>query len=182
MEFREQAIPGLFEVRPQIRRDPRGSFVKTLHKDLYEQAGLNWCFAEEYYSTSVQGVLRGLHFQVPPHDHVKLVYCVEGVVFDAVVDLRKGSPTFGQHALFELSAENATVLYIPRGLAHGFCVTGPRAVLVYKTETIYTPTHDTGIFWGSVGIPWPVSNPLLSDRDQMFPALNEFCSPFSYNE
>ena len=120
MEFLLQHIPGLVKIIPDVYRDARGALIKTLHQEHYEKAGLNWCFAEEYHSASVKGVLRGLHFQVPPHDHVKIVYCVQGEVLDAVVDLRKGSPTFRRCALFPLSAAVGMVIYIPRGLAHGF--------------------------------------------------------------
>ena len=168
-------------MQPDIHRDARGSFVKILHKELYTAAGLNWCFAEEYYSVSAQRVLRGLHFQLPPHDHIKLVYCLEGVVIDAVVDLRKGSPAYGLHAIFELSPKNGAALYIPRGLAHGFYVTSPRATLVYKTETVYAPSHDSGISWNSAGIAWPDPAPLLSDRDKTFPMMKDFNSPFEYD-
>jgi len=180
MEVLRQKIPDVWELVPEVHLDSRGSLVKTLNRQRYAELGLNWCFAEEYYSTSRRGVLRGLHFQVPPHDHIKLVYCIEGEVLDAVVDLRRGSPAFGRHALYKLSADNRTILYIPRGLAHGFFVRTATATMVYKTETVFAPSHDAGIRWNSAGIDWPDLDPLVSARDGALPMLSEFSSPFEY--
>ena len=179
MRFVETPILGCFNIFPDERRDERGSFVKTLHKDLFIEHGLEHAFAEEYYSVSRQGVLRGLHFQLPPHQHAKLVYCIDGQVMDVVIDLRRDSPTYGQHAVFDLSAEEANILYIPQGLAHGFYTLSERATLIYKVTTVYAPESDAGILWNSAGIPWPDKNPLLSPRDRSFPMLADFDSPFS---
>ena len=180
MEFLAQTIPGLYEIRPKIFTDLRGRFVKTLHAGTYANIGLCSEFAEEYYSVSRQRVLRGLHFQVPPRDHVKLVYCTQGRVLDAVVDLRAGSPTYGQSALFELSDELANMLYIPSGLAHGFYVTSDAATLIYKTSTVHAPESDAGLRWDTAGIRWPDPTPIVSKRDQSFQPLEEFVSPFVY--
>ena len=174
-------IPGLYEIHPRILSDPRGRFVKTLHRDQFADLGLRSDFAEEYYSLSGPGVLRGLHFQVPPEEHVKLVYCIQGEVWDVVLDLRKGSPTYLQHAVFELSAKQGNMVYIPAGCAHGFCVPKGEAVLVYKVTSVYSPQHDHGVLWNSAGIPWPLANPQLSERDGLFPPLAEFDSPFTYS-
>lgn len=179
MRFEKSIIAGCFNIIPDVRRDDRGSFVKTFHKGIFIDQGLEHTFAEEYYSVSRQGVLRGLHFQRPPHHHTKLVYCISGHVMDAVVDLRRDSPTYGQHAVFELSADTANILYIPPGLAHGFYTLSDKATLVYKVTTVYAPEHDTGIRWDSAGVPWPDGKPLLSPRDQTFPILDEFDSPFT---
>ncbi len=176
----ETSIPGCYEIILNKMEDERGFFVKTVHQDIFEQNGLNIYFAEEYYSYSYQGVLRGLHFQTPPADHTKLVYCVQGEIFDAVVDLRVGSPTFGKYATFELSAERANMLYIPSGLAHGFYVLSKTAILVYNVSTVYSPEHDTGILWNSAGIPWPGERPVISKRDSGFLEMEHFDSPFSY--
>lgn len=174
------AIPGCLEVRPRLLADERGHFVKVFHRDIFAAAGLASHFAEEYYSVSRRGVVRGLHFQRPPMDHAKLVYCVAGRIQDAVVDLRAGSPTLGRHALVELSAEAGNMLYIPSGLAHGFCVLSESATLVYKVTSVYSPEHDAGILWDSVGIPWAEREPILSARDRGHPALADFASPFVY--
>ncbi len=173
-------LPGCIEMQPRVIEDERGRFVKPFHAEEFSTYNLETCFVEEYYSVSWRGVLRGLHFQLPPLDHAKLVYCVEGSVLDAVVDLRVGSPSYGQHAIFELNAKHANSIYIPRGMAHGFYVQSERATLVYKVSTVYSPEYDAGILWNSVGIPWPSEKPIISDRDQGFPSFSEFQSPFIY--
>jgi dTDP-4-dehydrorhamnose 3,5-epimerase len=154
--------------------------VKVFHEQAFAAQGLKTDFAEEYYSVSHKNVIRGLHFQLPPMDHVKMVYCVAGEVMDAVVDLRTGSPTYGQCALFELNAAKANSIYIPKGMAHGFCARSDQAIMVYKVSTIYSPAHDAGVLWNSVGIPWPTTEAILSERDQSFPPLDKFASPFRY--
>ncbi len=173
-------IPGCMEIIPQVFKDERGRFIKTLHNDVFRANGLESCYAEEYYTVSSKSVLRGLHFQIPPKDHIKLVYCVFGKVLDAVVDLRVGSPTYGEFETFELSAEKANMIYIPKGLAHGFYVLSESAIMVYKVTTVYSPEHDTGILWNSVGIPWPDEKPIISKRDSEFRAFKDFKSPFIY--
>ncbi|NER78913.1 MAG: dTDP-4-dehydrorhamnose 3,5-epimerase [Leptolyngbya sp. SIO1D8] len=173
-------IPGCYELIPRVFQDKRGSFVKTFHRDVFESEKLNVEFAEEYYSISYQNVLRGLHFQLPPMDHIKMVYCVLGEVMDVVVDLRVGSPTYGQYAQFNLSAEKANVIYIPKGMAHGFCVTSQTAIMMYKVSTVYDRELDTGIRWDSAGVTWPADQPIVSERDQGFVSLSDFESPFVY--
>jgi dTDP-4-dehydrorhamnose 3,5-epimerase len=182
MEFLETAIPGCHEILADRFRDKRGAFVKTFHSDVFAQAGLNTLWREEYYSVSCARVLRGLHFQLPPHDHEKLVWCVDGEVLDAVVDLRRDSPTFGRHLLVRLNAEKANLLYLPKGLAHGFYVASGTAIMMYKVATVFAPAHDAGIRWDSAGIPWPDAAPILSPRDAGHPTLAEFQSPFSMAE
>lgn len=173
-------LPGCFEIRPRMFDDDRGRFVKVFRRDVFAAAGLATDFAEEFYSVSRRGVIRGLHFQLPPMDHAKLVYCVAGRVQDAVVDLRVGSPTHGGHGVVELSADAGNMLYIPRGLAHGFCALSETAILVYKVTSVYSPEHDAGIRWDSAGIPWAVDVPILSARDYRHPKLADFVSPFIY--
>lgn len=178
MEFNKTNMPGLFLISPFSQKDERGSFVKTYHKNEFEAHGLKADFRESYYSESVRGVIRGMHFQVPPHQHIKLVYATAGEVVDVVVDLRKGSPTFRQFQSFNLSSENKLMLYIPEGLAHGFCVTSDKATMVYCTGTEYNQESDAGIRYDSFGFHWPVSSPILSERDKGFAGLDEFDSPF----
>lgn len=179
-ELRPSRIPGCVELQPRVFEDARGRFVKVHHEQAFARLGLATAFAEQYYSVSHKNVLRGMHFQLPPADHAKMVYCVQGEVLDAVIDLRVGSPTFGQHALFELSAANANSVYIPKGMAHGFLTLSEEAIMVYNVTTTYSAEHDTGVLWDSAGIPWPVDVPVMSDRDKSFPALNAFGSPFRY--
>ncbi len=180
-KIKDTLIPGCFEIVPRLMEDKRGRFVKVFHQREYEKLGLQTSFLEEYYSFSEKSVVRGLHFQAPPSDHVKLVYCVHGEVKDVVVDIRKGSPTFGKTVSIILSAKNANLLYIPSGLAHGFCVTSKNAIMVYKVSTIYDPTRDNGIHWNSININWPTKNPIISTRDSEFPTLDKFQTPFKYD-
>jgi dTDP-4-dehydrorhamnose 3,5-epimerase len=182
MNIYPTALPGCYEVQPNVLADVRGKFVKIFHQEIFSANKLETDFAEEYYSVSHQRVLRGMHFQLPPYEHTKLVYCVAGKVMDAAVDLRIGSPTYGKFACIELSAEKANILYIPPGLAHGFYVLSDRAVLIYKVTTVYSREHDSGLLWNSVGIPWPDAQPIISSRDSEFIALTDFVSPFEYKE
>jgi dTDP-4-dehydrorhamnose 3,5-epimerase len=180
MEFVATALPGVVELRPVVVRDWRGTFAKTFHRDLFAAHGLRTDFVEEYYSVSHARVLRGLHFQLPPHDHAKLVYCAEGSVLDVALDLRVGSPTFGEHVRRELDAVAGLCLYLPPGLAHGFYVLQAPAIMVYNQTSVYVHSHDAGVRWDSAGIAWPDADPVLSDRDRDFPALADFRSPFTF--
>jgi dTDP-4-dehydrorhamnose 3,5-epimerase len=182
MKIDQTNIPGCVEIYPDILRDNRGAFVKTFHEGFFTDHGLTTRFAEEYYTCSHRGVLRGLHFQTPPMELVKMVTCVSGRVFDAVVDLRIGSPAYGKYLTFELSAEAGNMLYLPAGLAHGFQVASLEAVLLYKVTAVYSPAHDSGIRWDSAAIPWPEDDRIISKRDSLFSPLSEYKSPFRFNE
>lgn len=178
--LRGTKLPGCFEVQPRIFDDERGRFVKVFHQEEFMRLGLETKFKEEYYSHSQRGVIRGMHFQLPPSDHVKLVYCVQGEVQDVILDLRIGSPAFGQFDTVKLSAEQGNYLYIPKGLAHGFCTTSTFATVVYKVSTLYDPKHDSGVLWNSFGFEWPTLEPVMSTRDTSFTPLSAFHSPFVY--
>lgn len=180
LEIRESGIAGCLILQAPAFRDERGVFVKTFQWQAYENAGLAVDFVEQFYTVSEENVLRGMHCQLPPHGHDKLVYCVSGSVFDAVVDLRAGSPSYGRYEVFELSAQDRQVLYIPEGVAHGFCVLDSPATLVYSVTSGHSPSHDSGIRWDSAGIEWPIESPIISARDRALPRLNEFASPFRY--
>ncbi|MCK9387804.1 MAG: dTDP-4-dehydrorhamnose 3,5-epimerase [Sulfuritalea sp.] len=177
-EVRECAIAGCYEIDPKVFVDSRGQFVKVFQTEEFSRRGLDADFREEFYTISTQGVIRGLHFQAPPMDQTKMVYCVSGSVLDVVVDLRMGSPTYGSFAQFELNADKPGCIYIPKGLAHGFCVLSASATLIYKVTRSYAPEYDEGIAWNSVGIPWPVSDPVLSERDRRLTPFTDFRSPF----
>ncbi|BBL74474.1 dTDP-4-dehydrorhamnose 3,5-epimerase family protein [Methylomagnum ishizawai] len=179
-EARATVLPGCLELRPRIVGDGRGRFVKVFHAEAFAALGLETVYPEEYYSVSKAGVIRGLHFQIPPMDHAKLVYCVAGRIQDAALDIRRGSPTYGRSLTLELSAELGNMLYLPSGLAHGFCVLGETAVVVYKTSRPYSPAHDSGLRWDSAGIPWHTAEPILSERDQGHPPLAGYASPFVF--
>ena len=177
-EFIATELPGVVVIQSRIFHDDRGLFVKTFHREIFAQNGIAADFAEQFFSVSHRGVMRGLHFQLPPHHHAKLVCCLRGAVFDAVVDLRVDSPAFGKHVAVELSAENGKLLFVPPGFAHGFCATTDEAMMLYNQSTVYAPQSDTGILWNSAGIAWPVANPVVSARDLSFPKFSEFKSPF----
>lgn len=180
MEVRPTPLAGCLELRPRVFGDERGRFVKTFHAGQFRDLGLETGFREQYYSVSGRGVLRGMHFQTPPDDHAKLVTCLDGEVMDAVVDLRRGSPTYGQAYALTLSGAEATLLYVPAGLAHGFFTLSDSATLLYNVTSVHSPAHDAGVRWDSVGVAWPGAQPILSARDAAFPRLEEFDSPFEY--
>ncbi|MCB1775852.1 MAG: dTDP-4-dehydrorhamnose 3,5-epimerase [Candidatus Competibacteraceae bacterium] len=180
-QIRPTALPGCVELLPRRQQDERGGFVKVFHRDTFAQLGLETEYPEVYYSHSRQGVIRGLHFQLPPAHQAKLVFCTQGRVQDAVVDLRVGSPAYRQYVTLELSAVAANLIYIPPGLAHGFCVLSDWATLVYQVGSQYAPDLDAGVLWNSVGIPWATSQPIISDRDMSHPPLAEFASTFRYS-
>ena len=178
-ECKKSKIEGCVELFPSVFEDNRGSFVKVFHKNYFQNFGLESNFVEEYYSHSFKNVIRGLHFQMPPEDHSKVVYCLAGSAFDVVVDLRRGSPTYGKTATFELNSKTANMVYIPKGMAHGFCSTSESTTMVYKTSTVYDPGCDAGILWNSIGIVWPTLSPIMSERDKSFSDFQSFDSPFS---
>lgn len=173
-------IPGCHLLHPHVHRDARGSFVKSVHAPTFEANGLTWAYREIFWSRSHRGVVRGLHLQLPPHDHDKLVFCVHGRVLDVVLDVRRGSPTYGEHVAVELDADAATAIYMPRGTAHGFAALSDDATLAILIDRAYAPTHDTGIRWDSAGVAWPFAAPLVSERDAAMVALSDFDSPFVY--
>ena len=128
---KQSKIKGCLQLTPKIFNDERGSFIKVFHNEAFKSLELEENFLEEYYSKSHKGVIRGLHFQLPPHEHAKMVYCVNGSVFDVVVDHRVGSTTFGQCETFNLNSSDANMIYIPKGLAHGFCSLSESSTLIY---------------------------------------------------
>ena len=181
MQLQETNLPGCYELIPQVFRDNRGTFVKTYHEDVFAGKGLRTDWREEYYSVSNRGVIRGMHFQTPPEQHTKMVYCLQGAVQDVVLDLRLGSPTFGECMAIELSADKGNIIYIPEGMAHGFCTLSDQAILQYKVTSTYSPEHDSGILWSSLPIAWHCATPTLSVRDSSFVALTNFQSPFKFD-
>ncbi len=178
MKKKETTIYGCFELEPAIFGDTRGKLVKIFHEDTFLDLGLETNFTEEYYSVSKKNVLRGLHFQLPPFDHVKCVTCLSGKIFDVVVDLRKNSPTYKQNFSLELDAEKGNMLYIPKGLAHGFYVLSDVAIFLNRTTTVYNADKEAGIKWNSCGIEWPNTNPIISDKDDQLISLKNYITPF----
>jgi dTDP-4-dehydrorhamnose 3,5-epimerase len=148
--------------------------METFHQERYSQQGMDRAFVQDNYSHSKRDVLRGLHYQLK-EAQAKLVYVVKGEIFDVVVDIRRGSPTFGKWVGTLLSQENKHQIFVPEGFAHGFCVTSERAGVVYKCTRFYNPKDDYGIFWAdsSLNIEWPVADPILSDKDRKNPSLQD---------
>lgn len=178
MQLIDEPLPGVKVLKPFIFEDARGNFVKPFHEDQLLQHEISMTVREEFYSTSAANVLRGMHFQTPPHAHQKLIYCIRGRVIDVLLDLRRSSPTYGKSISLELSSQNSHVLYVPTGVAHGFISLEDHSCLVYKTDAVHSPQHDLGIRWDSFGFEWKSENPLVSDRDLKHAAFNEFVSPF----
>ncbi len=182
MKIISTKIPGCFELFPDIHKDLRGVFVKTFHFKTFKKFGLNSSFKEQYYSISVKNVIRGLHFQMPPYEHAKLVYCLKGVVMDVSLDLRVGSPFYKKHISINLDAKKNNMVYIPPGVAHGFCSIKSDSTLVYNTTTVYNPKKDSGVHWDSAGISWPIKKPIISERDLNLINLKNFKSPFIFKK
>ncbi len=155
-------------ITPRVFADPRGFIFESYNQETWRAHGIQTIFVQDNHSKSAKGTLRGLHFQLPPTAQVKLVRVVRGAVWDVAVDIRVGSPTFGKWAGVELTAENFVQIYIPVGFAHGFCVLSDEAEVLYKTSHVYSPAHEKTIAWNdpTLGIAWPVTEPLLSARDQ----------------
>ncbi len=164
--------------------DKRGFFGETYSRRRYEEYGIDVEFVQDNHSLShTVGTLRGLHYQAPPAAQGKLVRCGRGAIFDVAVDIRRGSPTYGQWEGFELSAENGHQLYVPIGYAHGFVTLKPDSEIVYKCTDYYASETEGAVRWDSCGIEWPLSrDPILSDKDAIAPAFADFDSPFIYGE
>lgn len=171
-------LEGCFEVHPLHRQDERGVFLKTFNVECFGKLGLPTDWKEEYYSISRKGVIRGMHFQTPPYDHAKLVYCLQGRVLDAIVDLRTASPTYRQYVAVELNADRRHGLIIPKGMAHGFLALTDDVLMAYKVTTVYQPVNDAGIRWDSFGLNWGIQQPIISARDSKLPTFENFKSPF----
>jgi dTDP-4-dehydrorhamnose 3,5-epimerase len=178
------ALSGVLIITPRVFPDPRGFFFESYNQESLRSHGIDTVFVQDNHSKSVKGTLRGLHFQLPPAAQVKLVRVVRGAIWDVAVDIRAGSPTFGQWVGAELSADNFRQIYVPEGFAHGFCVLSDEAEVLYKTSRVYSPAHERGILWNdaAIAVQWPVTEPLLSARDQRAAGLAEALadSPFVY--
>jgi len=167
------SLPGVLIIEPRVFRDERGFFFETYHAERYRDAGLDVTFVQDNHSRSVRGTLRGLHWQVE-RPQGKLVRVLFGEIFDVAVDIRVDSPTFGDWVGVSLSADNFRQAWIPPGFAHGFCVTSEVAEVEYKCTDFYDPPSERGLIWNDpeVGIDWPITDPILSARDQRHPGLS----------
>ena len=186
MDVIKTAIEGLVIIEPKVFKDARGYFFESFSQREFEQKVRKINFVQDNESMSSYGVMRGLHFQRPPNSQSKLVRCVKGRVLDVAVDIRKGSPTYGEHVAVELSEDNHRQFFVPRGFAHGFVVLSETAIFQYKCDNFYAPEADGGINIKdeSLGIDWQIAteDALLSEKDLKHFCLKEFDSPFDYNE
>jgi dTDP-4-dehydrorhamnose 3,5-epimerase len=175
LRFEPTAIPGVIRVEPVVHRDERGFFLETYHAELYRAAGVDAVFVQDNHSRSARGTLRGLHAQAPPHAQGKLVRVIQGEVYDVAVDARRGSPTFGRFAAAVLSEENFHQLWVPPGMLHGFVVTSEIAQVEYKCTGPYVPHAEFSVVWNDpdIAIPWPIDQPLLSEKDRRAPRLSD---------
>ena len=180
MKLISEPLPGVKLLMPFVHKDPRGNFVKPFHEGQLADLGISLTVREEFFSSSQKGVVRGMHFQIPPHAHAKLIYCIRGSVLDVILDIRQGSPTYGKATGVNLTAENHHIVYIPQGFAHGFASLEDDSCLVYKTDAVHVSSSDSGVLWDSFGFEWPFDNPVLSERDCTFQPLVSFKSPFQY--
>ncbi|OJV55247.1 MAG: dTDP-4-dehydrorhamnose 3,5-epimerase [Bacteroidetes bacterium 43-16] len=179
MEFTNLSLPGAQLITLPFFSDERGAFVKTFNEALFQQeAGIDFELKESYFSYSKAGVIRGMHFQLPPHDHAKIVFCPQGAILDVIVDLRTASPAYGRFEARVLSAANHQAYYIPKGFAHGFKALEDDSITYYLVSSGYHQASDTGIRWDSFGMDWELEQPVLSARDQAFELFPDFKSPF----
>ena len=172
----ETSLPGVVMVKIEYPHDDRGFFMEPWNKKVFAEAGIDTDFVQEGHSGSTRGVLRGLHYQDMKAPMAKLVRCVVGQVLDVVVDIRVGSPTFGQHFNITLSAEEKNLIYIPIGFAHGFLVISNYAEVLYKMSNYWTPEAEGGIAWDDVdlGIDWGIESPILSEKDTKLPSFADY--------
>ena len=175
--FKRLEIPDVVLVEPVSFPDGRGFFMETYKHTDFAAFGIREYFVQDNHSSSAKGVLRGLHYQKEPMAQGKLIRCVQGAVFDVAVDIRRASPSFGRWISAELNAENRLMLYVPPGFAHGFMVLSEMAEIQYKCTREYSPQDERGIIWSDpdIGIPWPLSDPVLSAKDKLLPGLKDIC-------
>jgi len=173
MPFQQTNIPGLLVFEPKVFEDSRGHFFESYNEQLFKQQGIDHRFVQDNQSSSVYGVIRGLHYQLLPHAQSKLVRVLKGKILDVVVDIRKGSPSFGKTFCIELSAKNKKQLFIPAGLAHGFSIQSKKAEVLYKSDNFYNPESEAGIIYNDsmLGIDWniPHGEEIVSDKDLRLP-------------
>ncbi|WP_440602875.1 dTDP-4-dehydrorhamnose 3,5-epimerase [Bacillus sp. GB_SG_008] len=172
-----------FLIVPKVFGDHRGFFMESYNQELFKKNGIDVVFIQDNHSLSQQaGTLRGLHYQLSPKAQTKLVRVTRGAIYDVIVDIRKGSPTYGQWQGFILTAENKHQLLVPKGFAHGFCTLVENTEVQYKVDELYSPEHDQGILWNdpSLGIDWPVNEPILSGKDEKHPVLAEAINNFEW--
>lgn len=171
MKFINTEIEGVKIIESNLFEDNRGAFLKIFNEDVFKENGIEFEIKESYYSTSNKDVIRGMHFQLPPYDHDKLVNVISGKIIDIILDLRQKSNTYRKYISIELSADNNRAVFIPRGCAHGFKSIVDNTIVMYNVSTVYNNKFDSGVRWDSFGFEWEVDKPIVSDRDNSFKKL-----------
>lgn len=173
-------MDGPLVLQPKVFYDERGYFYESYNADAFKNAGIPDVFVQDNQSLSQQGALRGLHFQAPPYAQGKLVRVIKGAVYDVIVDIRKNSPTYGQHYGIELTEENFTMFWVPPGFAHGFVTLKDNTIFTYKCTNVYNKASEGGLLWSdpALGINWNIENPIVSDKDKVLPNIENLVSPF----
>jgi len=181
MEFIETKFKDAWIIKPDVFEDERGFFMESYSKKVFAEHGIDAVFVQDNHSMSVsKGVLRGMHFQKPPHTQAKLVRATKGAVYDVIIDIRKDSGTFGKWQGFELTESNKLMLFVPKGFAHGFCTLEDNTEFQYKCDDYYAPESEGGIIWNDpdLAIDWPIEEPILSGKDKLHPEFKNLNSPF----
>lgn len=181
MQCEKTPFAGLFLFHPVVHKDTRGFFMESYREDAFRAQGITTHFVQDNHARSeAAGVVRGLHFQAPPHAQAKLVWVTRGSVFDVVVDIRRNSPTYGQHFSCILSEHNFIKLYVPHGFAHGYMTLEPGTEFQYKVDALYHKESEGGLLWNdpALGIAWPDHQAILSEKDTNLPVLHNFSTPF----
>ncbi len=173
-------MDGPLVLQPKVFYDERGYFYESYNADAFKNAGIPDVFVQDNQSLSQQGALRGLHFQAPPFAQGKLVRVIKGAVYDVIVDIRKNSPTYGQHYGIELTEENFTMFWVPSGFAHGFVTLKDNTIFTYKCTNVYNKASEGGLLWSDpvLGIDWNIETPIVSDKDKVLPNFENLVSPF----
>lgn len=177
---KEEFLNGCILITSKIYADYRGYTIKPYHSVEFNKLGIHHNFEEDLLVSSKKGVLRGLHFQNPPYAQSKILCCIKGSIMDVVLDIRVGSPTYGQYRSIILSGDDGKTLFIPEGFAHGYLTIEDDSILMYKMSSVYMPECEDGILWDSAGIPWNMYNHVISERDKSFLPFHEFKSKFTY--
>ncbi|MES0857703.1 dTDP-4-dehydrorhamnose 3,5-epimerase [Geobacillus sp. G4] len=183
MKIIETRFKDAFLIEPRVFGDHRGFFMESYNDKVFKELGFHYDFVQDNHSLSVEvGTLRGLHYQLEPYAQTKLVRVIRGAIYDVIVDIRKGSPTYGEWQGFILSEGNKRQLLVPKGFAHGFCTIVPNTEVLYKVDNYYSPEHDRGICWNDpdLKIDWPTRSPILSEKDSKHPRLAEAENNFTY--
>tara|TARA_B110000971_G_C19864622_1_gene433268 strand:- start:24 stop:560 length:537 start_codon:yes stop_codon:yes gene_type:complete len=178
MKLIETKIHGAFILESPMKNDSRGAFCKIYNSEAFLSNSLKFDTKEIYYNVSRKNVMRGMHFQVPPHQHSKLIKCVSGEILDVFLDIRKESSSYLKFDVIRLKENDSKSIFLPEGIAHGFLSLSDKTVVLYNVSSVYNSEYDKGILWSSFGFDWPCENPILSNRDNNLQRMNEFKSPF----